>query len=138
LGAAVAPLAAPVVAVPILLALSHSQTIGSILLIAILSCGIAYGAMYLIVVPIFLTTRKRFTWTKLRIVILAALISVFPVIAVELYEFVRGLALGRDQSFVDRLSRLRLDIVMMLLGCAIAVSMVYVAVQVSKRPFDAD
>ena len=94
--------------------------------------------MYIIVVPIFLITRRRFTWTPLRVIFLAALISGGPVIAVELYEYARGLAIGRNQSLTDRLSRLKLDVVMMLLGSAIAVSLAYVAVQVSTRSFDAD
>ncbi len=121
-----------------MLAFSDVQTIESVLLIAFFSCVVAYGAMYIIVVPVFLITRRRFTWTPLRVVFLAALISVGPVIAVELYEYARGLAVGRNQSFIDRLSRLKLDVVMMLLGCAIAVSLAYVAVQVSRRPFDAN
>lgn len=126
------PLAAPVGAIPIYLA---SDVTSGFMVIEYLwgTVILAYLYMALIVMPIFLISRKRVSWTIAKVISLGGISALLPLLVTFFWVFIDELVRGDVMKFLLNTWNRDWTLFRALLGAGLAVSVAYAVIQTIAR-----
>ena len=131
--AAIAPLAAPLGAVPVFGFLQEDISAFVLFDYAAWSIVISYLCVSIVVVPLFVLTRKKVEWSASRIVVLGGILAIAPFVLTYCWLFIEALFQSQLTRFFTNVAGRDWTPFLAFLLSGIMVSAAFVLLQRSRR-----